>query len=173
MFPVFQRWPAICCPYFFISKIMRPGGISKSFMWSHKAIFIFFYIVLLMKVCLKTFLLFSHIKPIINSCCSLFRFMGLAWSILDHKENSTNAGPLRSGGFLTDMYCALVILPNNKFEQLEMGSGHLAFVAGNRPFKNTENWKSERGYRFNNWHRGWNNVISLCLRCLHNNVSTE
>lgn len=46
--------------------------------------------------------------------------MDMTWSILDHKENSTNAGPLCCAGFLTDMYCALVIIPNDEFEQLEM-----------------------------------------------------
>lgn len=59
-------------------------------------------------------------KKIINSCCSLFKFMDMTWSILDHKENSMNAGPLCCAGFLTDMYCALVILPNDEFKQLEM-----------------------------------------------------
>jgi len=93
-------------------------------------------------------------KKIINSCHSLFKFMDMTWSTLDHKKSSMNAGPLHSAGFLTDMYCALVILPNNEFEQLEKGNRHLAFFAGNQTSKNMENRKPECSYRFINRHQG-------------------
>lgn len=80
--------------------------------------------------------------------------MDMTWSALDHNENSMNAGPLCSAGFLTDMYCVLVILHKYEFQQLETGNRHSAFFAGNQTFKNMENWKSEFDYRFNYNHQG-------------------
>lgn len=58
--------------------------------------------------------------------------MDMTWSTLDHKENSTIAGPLFSAVLPTDMYRVLAVLCNYELKQLEMGNRHLTFFAGSQ-----------------------------------------
>lgn len=96
--------------------------------------------MLLMKICLKTFLLFPYTKKITNSCCSLFRFMDMTWSILDHKEKKwmlVHSAALDSS--LTCTVCSSSFLTtNSNYWEWETDTWHSLLE-----IRRVKTWKTE------------------------------